>query len=118
MIASRWRAVLLDLAVGVDVVMYGTVPYFLVPYSTVLTGFACEEAEIMGTIRVHEFITLDGVIDTPTWTAEYGFDPKMGEAIGGVMGGCQGILLGRTRMRCSSPRGRPGPGRKTPGRRS
>jgi dihydrofolate reductase len=49
----------------------------------------------MGIIRVHEFMTLDGVVDAPTWTFEYGFDPKMGEAIARVMGGCQGILLGR-----------------------
>jgi dihydrofolate reductase len=49
----------------------------------------------MGTIRVHEFMTLDGVVDTPTWTFDYGFDPKMGEAIAAVMGGCQAILLGR-----------------------
>jgi dihydrofolate reductase len=49
----------------------------------------------MGTIRVHEFTTLDGVIDTPTWTFEHGFDPKMGEAIAAAMAGCNGILLGR-----------------------
>ena len=35
----------------------------------------------MGAIRVHEFMSLDGVIDAPTWTFDYGFDPKMGEAI-------------------------------------
>jgi hypothetical protein len=29
----------------------------------------------MGTIRVHEFMSLDGVIDAPTWTFDYGFDP-------------------------------------------
>jgi dihydrofolate reductase len=50
----------------------------------------------MGSIRVHEFITLDGVIDEPAWSFEYGFDPKMGAAIAGAMAGCQGILLGRT----------------------
>jgi dihydrofolate reductase len=44
---------------------------------------------------VHEFMSLDGVIDAPTWTFEYGFDPKMGEAIGAVTEGSQGILLGR-----------------------
>ena len=49
----------------------------------------------MSTIRVHEFMTLDGVIDTPTWTFEYGFDPGMGQAIGRAMEGCEGILLGR-----------------------
>jgi dihydrofolate reductase len=49
----------------------------------------------MGNIRVHEFMTLDGLIDTPTWTMDYGFDPKMGGAIARVMGACDAILLGR-----------------------
>ncbi len=49
----------------------------------------------MGEILVHEFITLDGVIEAPRWTMEFGFDPKMGEAIGGIMGSSQGLLLGR-----------------------
>jgi dihydrofolate reductase len=40
-------------------------------------------------------MTLDGVVDAPTWTADYGFDPKMGEAIARVMGDSQAILLGR-----------------------
>jgi dihydrofolate reductase len=57
----------------------------------------------MGAIRVHEFMTLDGVIDTPTFTFEYGFDPAMGEAIAGVMGGCDGILLGRTTYQMFEP---------------
>jgi len=30
----------------------------------------------VGAIKVHEFMSLDGVIDAPTWTFEYGFDPK------------------------------------------
>jgi dihydrofolate reductase len=49
----------------------------------------------MGKIAVHEFITLDGVFEQPTWTFDYPFDPKMGEAIGGLMGSSRGILLGR-----------------------
>ena len=49
----------------------------------------------MGKVTVHEFITLDGVIEQPTWTFDYPFDPKMGEAIGGLMGSCKAILLGR-----------------------
>ena len=50
----------------------------------------------MGKILVHEFITLDGIIDTPSWTFDYPFDPKMAEAIGGgMMGSSKGILLGR-----------------------
>ncbi|HEX9527983.1 MAG TPA: dihydrofolate reductase family protein [Streptosporangiaceae bacterium] len=51
------------------------------------------EEMIMGTIAVHEFITLDGVIETPSWTVDYPFDPKMGEAIAAIMG--KAILLGR-----------------------
>jgi dihydrofolate reductase len=57
----------------------------------------------MGSIRVHEFISLDGVIDNPAWTAEYGFDPRMGEAFGGLMGDCRGILLGRTTYEMFEP---------------
>jgi len=50
----------------------------------------------VGEIHVHEFMSLDGVIDAPTWTFDYGFDPKMGETLGALMAGCRGILLGRT----------------------
>ena len=50
----------------------------------------------MGAINVHEFMSLDGVIDAPTWTFEYGFDPQMGAAIGAVTEKSRGILLGRT----------------------
>ena len=57
----------------------------------------------MGSIRVHEFITLDGVISAPTWSFEYGFDPKMGAALAGAMAGCQGILLGRTTYEMFEP---------------
>jgi dihydrofolate reductase len=49
----------------------------------------------MGRIEVHEFITLDGVIENPRWTFAYPFDPKMGEAIGAIAGPSQAILLGR-----------------------
>lgn len=49
----------------------------------------------MGAIGVHEFITLDGVFEAPSWTFDYSFDPKMGEVIGAVMGSSKAILLGR-----------------------
>jgi dihydrofolate reductase len=49
----------------------------------------------MGKIAVHEFITLDGVIEAPTWTFDYPFDPKMGESIGAIMGSSKALLLGR-----------------------
>jgi len=48
-------------------------------------------------------MSLDGVIDAPTWTFDYGFDPQMGEAIGAVTEGCRGILLGRTTYEMFEP---------------
>jgi dihydrofolate reductase len=57
----------------------------------------------MGAIHVHEFMSLDGVIDAPTWTFEYGFDPKMGEAIGAFTERSKGILLGRTTYEMFEP---------------
>jgi dihydrofolate reductase len=57
----------------------------------------------VGEIRVHEFMSLDGVIDEPRWTFDYGFDPKMGEAIAGAMADCSGILLGRTTYEMFEP---------------
>jgi dihydrofolate reductase len=57
----------------------------------------------MGSIKVHEFISLDGVIDAPTWTFEYGFDPRMGEAIGRATDTCDAILLGRTTYEMFEP---------------
>src|SRR5580704_14728007 len=57
----------------------------------------------MGTIAVHEFITLDGVIDTPSWTFDYPFDPKMGEAIAGITDPGGAILLGRNTYEMFAP---------------
>jgi dihydrofolate reductase len=57
----------------------------------------------VGEIHVHEFMSLDGVIDAPTWTFDYGFDPKMGEAIGAVTARSAGILLGRTTFEMFEP---------------
>jgi dihydrofolate reductase len=48
-------------------------------------------------------MTLDGVVDAPTWTADYGFDPRMGEAIGAVIQRCRGILLGRATYEMFEP---------------
>jgi dihydrofolate reductase len=48
-------------------------------------------------------MSLDGVIDAPTWTAEYGFDPRMGEAIGAFTEPSRGILLGRTTYEMFEP---------------
>jgi dihydrofolate reductase len=57
----------------------------------------------MGEVHVHEFMTLDGVIDAPTWTFEYGFDPQMGETLAAVTGRCDGILLGRVTYQMFEP---------------
>jgi len=57
----------------------------------------------MGAIKVHEFMALDGVVDNPTWTAGFGFDPKMGEDIAGLMGDSNAILLGRTTFEMFEP---------------
>jgi dihydrofolate reductase len=57
----------------------------------------------VGAIHVNEFMSLDGVIDAPTWTFEYGFDPRMGEVIGAVTERSRGILLGRTTYEMFEP---------------
>lgn len=57
----------------------------------------------MGSILVHEFMGLDGVIEDPRWTFDYPFDPRMGEAIGAAMGSCRAILLGRSTYEMFAP---------------
>ena len=57
----------------------------------------------MAAIVVHEFMTLDGVIDAPSWAGDYPFDPAMGAAIGALMGTCRGILLGRRTFEMFAP---------------
>jgi dihydrofolate reductase len=57
----------------------------------------------VGKIWVHEFITLDGVIDAPMWTMDYGFDPKMGERLAASMESSKAILLGRTTFEMFEP---------------
>ena len=57
----------------------------------------------MGAIRVHEFMTLDGVIDAPTWTFEYGFDPGMEQTLAAITEGCKAILLGRETYQMFEP---------------
>src|SRR5215207_2812248 len=57
----------------------------------------------MGEIHAHEFMTLDGVVDAPTWTFEYGFHPRMGEVIGAVTERSRGILFGRATYEMFEP---------------
>ncbi len=57
----------------------------------------------MATIAVHEFISLDGVFESPVWTMEYGFAPEMGETIGAITSASSTILLGRTTFEMFAP---------------
>ena len=57
----------------------------------------------MGAIHAHEFMSLDGVIDAPTWTFDYGFDPQMGERIATLTSRCRAILLGRNTYQMFEP---------------
>jgi dihydrofolate reductase len=57
----------------------------------------------MGRIAAHEFISLDGVFEDPSWTFEYTPDPKMFEAIGELTGRSAAILLGRRTYEMFAP---------------
>ncbi|TDE08444.1 dihydrofolate reductase family protein [Jiangella asiatica] len=57
----------------------------------------------MGSIAVHEFISLDGFFQDPSWTADYGFLPEMGEALGPITDAATAILLGRTTYEMFAP---------------
>jgi dihydrofolate reductase len=57
----------------------------------------------MGKIRVHEFVSLDGVFESPSWTAPYGFTEGMGRAIGALTESSSAILLGRTTYEMFAP---------------
>jgi dihydrofolate reductase len=48
-------------------------------------------------------MSLDGVIDAPTWTFDYGFLPEMETSLGAVTDRCQGILLGRNTYEMFEP---------------
>ena len=57
----------------------------------------------MATIAVHEFISADGVFESPGWTFEYGFEDAMGETLGAITGAAQTILLGRRTFEMFAP---------------
>ena len=57
----------------------------------------------MGAITVHEFTTVDGVVDAPMWTMDYGFPDDLAAAIGAQTGSASGILLGRTTFEMFAP---------------
>jgi dihydrofolate reductase len=57
----------------------------------------------MGDIAVHEFVSLDGVFEDPSWTVDYGFHPRMGESLGAITNASKAILLGRTTYEMFAP---------------
>ncbi len=57
----------------------------------------------MGAIKVHEFTTVDGVVDVPMWTVDYGFPDDLSASIGALTGSASGILLGRTTFEMFAP---------------
>src|SRR3954452_13327180 len=61
------------------------------------------EEQAMGAIKVHEFTTVDGVVDVPMWTADYGFPDDLSATIGALTGSAKGILLGRRPFEMFAP---------------
>src|SRR5215203_2194226 len=57
----------------------------------------------MGAIKVHEFTTVDGVVDVPMWTVDYGFPDDLAASIGALTAASSGILLGRTTFEMFAP---------------
>lgn len=57
----------------------------------------------MGTIHAHEFVTLDGYFDDPSFTFPFGFDAEMGETLGAITGSASDILLGRNTYEMFAP---------------
>ncbi|WP_369131450.1 dihydrofolate reductase family protein [Modestobacter roseus] len=57
----------------------------------------------MGALRVHEFTTVDGVVDAPMWTMDYGFPDDLAASIGALTAPARGILLGRTTFEMFAP---------------
>ncbi|MGY1680980.1 hypothetical protein [Geodermatophilus sp. SYSU D01176] len=57
----------------------------------------------MGAIKVHEFTTVDGVVDAPMWTVDYGFPEDLAASIGALTGSSSGILLGRRTFEMFAP---------------
>lgn len=52
---------------------------------------------------MHEFISLDGVFESPSWTADYGFTPEMGTTLAGITDPATAILLGRKTFEMFAP---------------
>jgi hypothetical protein len=69
----------------------------------------------MGALKVHEFTTVDGVVDVPMWTVDYGFPDDVSASIGTLTESASGILLGRTTFEMFAPAWSTRTERTTPG---
>src|SRR4051795_10217639 len=67
------------------------------------TGRTDSRGAAMGAITVHEFSTVDGVVDAPMWTMDYGFPDDLAASIGALTRSSSGILLGRTTFEMFAP---------------
>ena len=54
-------------------------------------------------IKVHEFTTVDGVVDAPTWVMDYGFPDDLAASIAALTSSATGILLGRSTFEMFAP---------------
>jgi dihydrofolate reductase len=57
----------------------------------------------MANIAAHEFISVDGVFEDPSWTFDFTPDPKMFDAIGALTSRSSAILLGRRTYEMFAP---------------
>lgn len=57
----------------------------------------------MGKIKVHEFVSVDGVYEDPTWTFPFGFTEGLGRVIAELTGSSEAILLGRRTWEAFAP---------------
>lgn len=57
----------------------------------------------MGKIHVHEFVSLDGVYEDPSFTMAYGFPEAQGAVLASFISECTGILLGRRTFEMFAP---------------
>jgi dihydrofolate reductase len=57
----------------------------------------------MGEIKAHEFVSLDGVYEDPSWTFPFGFTEGLGRALAELTGASTVILLGRRTWEMFAP---------------
>jgi dihydrofolate reductase len=58
---------------------------------------------VMGEIKVHEFVSLDGVYEDPRWTFPFGFTEALGRTLAELTAASTAILLGRRTWEAFAP---------------